>query len=1224
MSFTKINDAKLLDPVPYPLWDPQGNMSAIYTPEQAATVCNRMGAWCTGYYSDKSKKKFHLTKGNKWKTKKDYTSWAKFPDRMSQSKSKKENHSDNSLKKVTKKFPSDADLKQVAKSIIFNTDLSKTTKRMVISNVSDYFGGIDLTEKKQFLKSVIKSELEQRRLIEENPRLHFARHNSRNNGQLNEKKSKKSVINRKNTIKKAKMNNPSGPPSLPPPKISRENEDVNNSEVSVNSSIGIDEIHKSLSKINNLYSKIDIKPKSFDLVVGNVQSGKTKVIISHVFKSLQQDPNMIVFIITRVSLADSLQMRDRISIFNKENIHNPRYFINAEDINKIKPRDIPEKRVMVSLGNKTRLQKCLDLINHEKITKFCICIDEQDLVASDTTKAEGVLSNILKHEKMHHILAVTATPLATYMSFNKKPHVNRIFKLEKPLNYVGLLEDKVSNPKLKFMEAAPVNRSRRTYDEATDLSNITRMLSACDIVRPFCISLILSAVKNDDQKDLIIKVIQRHPDWVGLVYNQNNVEIIGSQNIDSTGRVIKQIVVKDGPDPENPESSEEKGSLSRALTILRTKGIKNIVMAAGKKADRGISFTDSAFKYHLTSIYIRQSEKITLHCESLIQKLRILGIYQDEFTPRMKDIPLLLWTTSKLYSNLKRCQLITDEYTDKLAETTNIKSTIDDMNSIFQEIVKIQEDVPDVPLSKKRYQELVNWKPYEEVLNQASEIDGISYNRYTRGWHLGYMGSNSIRKPHFELCNNRCEFYEEQVDFIINKLHERMPEKWPLDMSRRHQLTWYIPNIPKSDFIVEDGGASGYKNETLIDEYVSSIDLQTSSRQFQQMENQGLNIKDIFPNKKKYRKSYKEDAYDYIGNPYEQIVREDIRRKDGKKRTTDTYEDRSENYYHYKKSPLRIRYDYPLPNPDEIAGTVPRENCPLVIDIKYPVNFTLGNAKIDSGINTGDIIWWHNLYGVVFVDRVHPDSINDYKEWADKSKLILQLKDTESPSLRPNTNISSRTSARKGGLDLDLEMIRLLELHKQFKGMSSNDSHKYFRENPKKLAEYHQLRNKRWPDSLNPALELIDTLRGALKVINTWKIIDMGCGNAVIANELKELDIKSIDHIKLNSKVSVANMKDTKEPTNYYSIVIFCLSLSWGGEEEDYIKEAERICKSDPPGGYIWIIEPIKRKEKLEELISKFSNIKIKETIIIKGSEGKDKFIWFKLKHLIIPVLADI
>ena len=56
-------------------------------------------------------------------------------------------------------------------------------------------------------------------------------------------------------------------------------------------------------------------------------------------------------------------------------------------------------------------------------------------------------------------------------------------------------------------------------------------------------------------------------------------------------------------------------------------------------------------------------------------------------------------------------------------------------------------------------------------------------------------------------------------------------------------------------------------------------------------------------------------------------------------------------------------------------------------------------------------------------------------------------------------------------------------------------------------------------------------------------------------NELTELNIKSIDHISLNSKVSVANMKDTKEPTNIYDIVIFCLSLSWGGEEEDYLKE---------------------------------------------------------------------
>ena len=1198
--YTKYDNAKLLDHMYQP-----GQNAKISTLnyDQASKVCNMLGDGCTGFYTGKSKKRFYLTKGNKWKTKKNYTSWVKFPEKMIEKKSKKieqstiNNNNNNSY--LTKQ--SNLNLKNSKKQRALRRKLAKQRnnfdghicpcgKKYMKSSVKAY-------KKHQDTCAICKEHHETKPNSAVNLNLQQELNNNENivpitiDGKQYYKNSLGSVYNQDGIIIDPKVE-----PNIPPNVLSpREKEQ--------GLSLSLDAIHENLSTINNLYREIDIKPKSFDLVVGNVQSGKTKVIISHAFKSLQIDSDMLVFIITRVSLADSLQMRDRISIFNKENIGNPRYFIYAEDINKIKIMDIPQKRVIVSLGNKARLQKCLDLINHPSIKKFCICIDEQDLVASDTTKAELVLSNILKHEKIHHILAVTATPLATYMSFKKKPHVNRIFKLDKPPNYVGLLEDGVPNPKLKFMEAAPVNRSRKSYDETTDLSNIDRMLTACDISRPFCISLILSAVRNDDQRDLIIKVVQRNPEWVGLVYNQNNVEIIGAKNIDPLGRVIKQTVVNDGPDPENP-GTEVKGSLSIALTLLRNSGVKKIVMAAGKKADRGISFTDSAFKYHLTSIYIRQSEKITLHCESLIQKLRILGIYHDEFTPTMKDIPLLLWTTSKLYSNLKRCQLITDEYTDKLAATTNqgqIISTIKDMNGVFQEIIKIQEDIPDVPLSKKRYQELVDWKPYEEILNQASKIDGISYNRYTKGWHLGTMGSKSIRKPHFELCDNNCSYYEKQVDFIIKKLNERMPEKWTLDPLRRHQLTWYIPNVPKSDFIVDEG-ASGYKNEVLIDEFISDLDIQTISNQFQQMGKQGIKINNIFPKLKKNRQSYKGDSYDYIGNPYEQILR-----KEGSKKMED-------GYYHYKKSPLRIRYDYPQAKSDEVSGTVPRENCPMVMDIRYPVSFKLGEKIIDSGINTGDIIWWHNLYGVVFVDRIHPESVNDYKEWADKSKVILQLTGTESPQIilpKPKPKILS--SPIPGHSMTDLEMLRLWELHKHFKGMSSNDSHEYFSKYPEKLEEYHSLRNKKWPDSLLPAQRIIETLSPHVEKMRSYKIIDMGCGNAVIANKFTNLNIKSIDHISLNPKVSIANMKNTKEPTNHYDIVIFCLSLSWGGEEEDYLKEAERVCNSER-GGLIWIIEPIKRKEKLEELISKFTNIMITETQTIKGNDESDKFIWFKLK----------
>ena len=67
----------------------------------------------------------------------------------------------------------------------------------------------------------------------------------------------------------------------------------------------------------DIYRQLDLRKKSFDLVIGNVQSGKTKILLGQSYKAIEQ--GMLSIIIVRVSLADAAQISNRIQKdFNKD------------------------------------------------------------------------------------------------------------------------------------------------------------------------------------------------------------------------------------------------------------------------------------------------------------------------------------------------------------------------------------------------------------------------------------------------------------------------------------------------------------------------------------------------------------------------------------------------------------------------------------------------------------------------------------------------------------------------------------------------------------------------------------------------------------------------------------------------------------------------------------------------------------------------------------------
>ena len=132
-----------------------------------------------------------------------------------------------------------------------------------------------------------------------------------------------------------------------------------------------------------------------------------------------------------------------------------------------------------------------------------------------------------------------------------------------------------------------------------------------------------------------------------------------------------------------------------------------------------------------------------------------------------------------------------------------------------------------------------------------------------------------------------------------------------------------------------------------------------------------------------------------------------------------------------------------------------------------------------------------------------------------------------------------------------------------------------------------------------------------------YKIVDLGCGDAKIAQKFGDyLDITSIDHIKVNELVTPANMSNTNLRSNYFDIVILCLSLTWGNDEDlnSYIREVLRIIKDK---GEVFIISTKRETDTLKAVLESNSEFKDKkDTPLYTKSKNENKFNY--LKYIVI------
>eukprot|EP00996_Jenningsia_fusiforme_P001007 NODE_1918_length_1356_cov_74.961744_g1737_i0.p1 GENE.NODE_1918_length_1356_cov_74.961744_g1737_i0~~NODE_1918_length_1356_cov_74.961744_g1737_i0.p1 ORF type:complete len:399 (+),score=103.58 NODE_1918_length_1356_cov_74.961744_g1737_i0:152-1198(+) len=146
----------------------------------------------------------------------------------------------------------------------------------------------------------------------------------------------------------------------------------------------------------------------------------------------------------------------------------------------------------------------------------------------------------------------------------------------------------------------------------------------------------------------------------------------------------------------------------------------------------------------------------------------------------------------------------------------------------------------------------------------------------------------------------------------------------------------------------------------------------------------------------------------------------------------------------------------------------------------------------------------------------------------------------------------------------------------------SKDSHQFFQKNKEAFEQYHngyRQQAHKWP--LYPLHKIIEDLRkypsGVLTskvrrqleenpdtemkgIPKTWKIADLGCGDAELAERMTTHKVFSFDLVALNPRVTVADIAHVPLKDKSVDVVVLCLALL-GTNYSDYLREAFRILR---------------------------------------------------------------
>lgn len=887
---------------------------------------------------------------------------------------------------------------------------------------------------------------------------------------------------------------------------------------------------------NSLYDKLRIEKNTNSLVIGDVQSGKTDVMIGYCYKSKKLGKRVLFLV--RNMTSDAEQLQERFHKISKEfpiQVKRINEYGSESQIRKMESLEGKGADVFICLMNPTSISKFEILVENFGF-EFNICVDESDLISGYDGSGERSLKRLRDNSKRFNFLAVTATPIATVFNMN----INFFYKLPRSIHYTH-----IEHQRIQWLSTFPT--SSKDYEK--DLENMNQILRI-GLQKKICIALMVTTIENKKQKSILESLLITNPKYVGIIYNQNTLSIL--RNVQGMIR-----------------NEKDNSTINEAITNAISLG-KHIVILAGKKADRGISFVSQDYKYHLTDLYLRSDENPTIHCESLIQRLRILGKYthgepdkgENKIFKTERESKLCIWSTEELKDEILDCYFLIQKLTNKLVEFTERGSKIvskTDINRILEELKFKKGELPRIPLVKKKHIENIIFDKAAKVKNQI-----IKYDKEADGYCLKNPTGNFCKNPTQLKCN-------EDRDLILKELGKFLGKDFSSTSIKKHLYGYFYEDtlLPENRDEIEDLRQIYLrtKEKTDLTKYENSV--KRNCKQFVEQRILGENLKNYSSQLKQYieNKGLSKSNFSFKSYIGDNVTKSKLAFKNRRLQI--------EKHLETKKTE-KFEITVGKPFDFSIGKIFDDMKIPLVFTFFIPYDFKYEGVEYKSGIKENDILYWQNLQGMTYVNVVNSRRL--LKDYINAGEFIFQKMEDEKSLSNSNSNNSN------GPKPYDPLRTKLKNLHRRLLKMSSNNLNKG-KENEKILKEYHELRDKYWLNDEDPINQVIQNFERVYMHIKNDKIADMGCGNAKLARHFgKRLNISSFDHFKINDFVTPVNMKNTGQKDKEFDKILFCLSISWGNSQEinDYLDEGLRICKE---GGIIDIICTDADKDVLENIL---------------------------------------
>ena len=402
-------------------------------------------------------------------------------------------------------------------------------------------------------------------------------------------------------------------------------------------------------------------------VKGHIQSGKTNFMICA--STLFLLSGYSVVIVLRNNKADQEQIHERLILFEKEMNKamstSTRAFKVCRTSSQAVTVEQNKPRIYLTLGNGSSTLKMLKgLTEHTDTGKgIALFIDEVDFVDScDGTRKSEVIPLLKKHS--HCIFGVSATIMDPLGKENVYP--DDIILLSISSHYKGIPSIQVVDIDTSDVSAVYTGKTTDNLFETDEgLMDFAKMFSsqkpftfANGVVHPH-ICLVNICRTKGPTVEAQARLARKFPDMVVVVYNGDGITYAYKK-----------------------ETLEYKGTISSMLQMMKDtfeKVVPNILIFSGDLAGRGISFTSSDFKWHLTSMRLLVANQ----CDEpeLIQRVRLCGVYYD-------DVPLTLYSTSAILCDIKKAYFRQEEIICNLKKKKEKKQTDETEKQLCKDFIE--------------------------------------------------------------------------------------------------------------------------------------------------------------------------------------------------------------------------------------------------------------------------------------------------------------------------------------------------------------------------------------------------------------------------------------------------------------------------------------------------------------------------------------------------------